>query len=1327
MGVKFDKIQSKLVFHDHNDLYHTKAVLASTGTNDGASLVGIEDAAERYTATTVEGVLTEVVKKAGDTTTGTMIMSAPDLENLSPLTTIEANFQYVYLIGEVIATQNYGSGSFVNDGSTYGFTVYPYLTANGTDYISGSNYYVESVDDGGNDNTYQIQLDWAAVTGAAGYLVVYSGTGVGIKVVDPTLTINSLAELTLTADQIALEKIIYYQNNGYTFNYRAYHYDSVYNYCSSTYVELAAPITDDTAADAYYVVVITYGDDAEGVVTVSDDFNGYNHDQGFMGTNNTAVDHGIGGDISILANITAVADVITSETNGINIGGNAKFGDISRIKGVPYSFPDTAGVGTLTRDVNGSITFAPTVEGADYLRKDENLADLPAVSTARTNLGVYSIEEVDAMTATIGSKLPKDGSEPMTGNLQADEGVLIAQSQQLDSSDMAYAWASTIFAGAGLTNCYAMEQDDNWFYFAGSGLNSGYIFRVNKDDYTRIESVPCVKSDGTLDVTYRMVISNDKRFLFYAGQESVGKIELGSFGQVARFEHGYAIGDTQVILVDDTKVYLMVTASSGNSLIFDQESFALILTTAFVGSSTLRGGTIVGTDMYLLVSKTNSDVIKYDLTDTTLATTATLTLTGNNTAYNCVHDNGFLYVVHSLSPTKVSKVDLSTFTLTTTLTLTSQNTGRSISTDGTYLYVTQYLSPVRITRILISDFATFSTLTAASGNNLSYNTLVYDGYLYTALFATISTFMKTEIASFASPTYHKYGASTSNLSKVAGNNNRQFACALNSANMFFVDYTKRTVKYIEMPFAVSCMAYEALTNFVYAISTDTTSAEIMVLDLGTGELAQTLTPGFSHTSKIDVCSMASSGYLLLINSTNGEGIIYDTINNAIIDTQSGTHLQSISQLVFNSLLSGYVYGIRPNGTVFRISNDLTGSTEYGTTGLATLADVPLSLSNVTTPILTICGKTDRRVFWWDVTGDPDFGNIIEYTVDNVGTLGGAMYSESADMIAAFYQSVSNAQVTIYNRITSTATKYTAAFTSSTSTDSITQLQVDNSGGTTIVNVLCQFGSAYQILLGVNTSVVANVAEKPFLQHNDLSTEPTNIDALSSYRIGKRSATTELIGSEVTALGVLRALFGFITSGFSSITGYVKYMIVENIDVQGRVTVADNSKPAKAGDIRYNTTDSVHQGYDGTEWHDLYNVPYGNMYMFQGAETITVAAADTWYELTGGLSGGEENRCTFQNDHEILIQKAGNYMITWSMSIADGATNQVMGTIMVNGTEETAAAGHTTITTANKFHQISGNVIIALAEDDVVSMGVLNEDAASDIDIEHVTMSLVLVH
>jgi len=50
--------------HTHNDIYYTETELGSTSNGLGASLIGIEDAATQFTATNVEGALTEALDAA---------------------------------------------------------------------------------------------------------------------------------------------------------------------------------------------------------------------------------------------------------------------------------------------------------------------------------------------------------------------------------------------------------------------------------------------------------------------------------------------------------------------------------------------------------------------------------------------------------------------------------------------------------------------------------------------------------------------------------------------------------------------------------------------------------------------------------------------------------------------------------------------------------------------------------------------------------------------------------------------------------------------------------------------------------------------------------------------------------------------------------------------------------------------------------------------------------------------------------------------------------------------------------------------------------------
>lgn len=142
--------------------------------------------------------------------------------------------------------------------------------------------------------------------------------------------------------------------------------------------------------------------------------------------------------------------------------------------------------------------------------------------------------------------------------------------------------------------------------------------------------------------------------------------------------------------------------------------------------------------------------------------------------------------------------------------------------------------------------------------------------------------------------------------------------------------------------------------------------------------------------------------------------------------------------------------------------------------------------------------------------------------------------------------------------------------------------------------------------------------------------------------------------------------------------------------------------------------------------DGVGLPYGNMYMYEGSTTITISSANTWYEITTGMTGGEENLMTFQNNHEIYTSKAGRYLANWSLSITNGANTEIMGGIFVNGTAVNKSAGHGTVVSANKFINVSGNTILNLSAGDVVSLGVQNEDSATDITVEHATLTLTQI-
>ena len=158
-----------------------------------------------------------------------------------------------------------------------------------------------------------------------------------------------------------------------------------------------------------------------------------------------------------------------------------------------------------------------------------------------------------------------------------------------------------------------------------------------------------------------------------------------------------------------------------------------------------------------------------------------------------------------------------------------------------------------------------------------------------------------------------------------------------------------------------------------------------------------------------------------------------------------------------------------------------------------------------------------------------------------------------------------------------------------------------------------------------------------------------------------------------------------------------------------------------------TDDSLEVAGDLFFTTDGSGLPYGHMYGYNISETVGVAATETFYELTTGLTGGELNLVTLGTAHELTVTKAGRYLITWSMSVRTGTANdEVEATITVNNTASTTAAAHTTLPKANASTTLAGSTVLDLAAGDDISMAVLNHTAIRDIVVEHVACTVVMV-
>lgn len=154
-------------------------------------------------------------------------------------------------------------------------------------------------------------------------------------------------------------------------------------------------------------------------------------------------------------------------------------------------------------------------------------------------------------------------------------------------------------------------------------------------------------------------------------------------------------------------------------------------------------------------------------------------------------------------------------------------------------------------------------------------------------------------------------------------------------------------------------------------------------------------------------------------------------------------------------------------------------------------------------------------------------------------------------------------------------------------------------------------------------------------------------------------------------------------------------------------------------------DHFHNGNDSSRvsLQDINYKAYGQMYINSNT-TITVAATDTWYEVTSNLLAGVISGAKF-NSHFIEIAQTGAYMININVALnTASASQEVAATVMVNGTASETGHAHSTIVAANKSSTTSSVTILNLTAGDEISLAVENHTAATNIVVEHAQISIL---
>ena len=86
-------------------------------------------------------------------------------------------------------------------------------------------------------------------------------------------------------------------------------------------------------------------------------------------------------------------------------------------------------------------------------------------------------------------------------------------------------------------------------------------------------------------------------------------------------------------------------------------------------------------------------------------------------------------------------------------------------------------------------------------------------------------------------------------------------------------------------------------------------------------------------------------------------------------------------------------------------------------------------------------------------------------------------------------------------------------------------------------------------------------------------------------------------------------------------------------------------------------DHLHNGFDSSKISvaDLDLSAHGHMYL-SSQKSVTVAAIDTWYEITSNFATGVTSGIAF-NSHYLEVAFTGTYLIVWSASIETATADQ----------------------------------------------------------------------
>jgi len=135
--------------------------------------------------------------------------------------------------------------------------------------------------------------------------------------------------------------------------------------------------------------------------------------------------------------------------------------------------------------------------------------------------------------------------------------------------------------------------------------------------------------------------------------------------------------------------------------------------------------------------------------------------------------------------------------------------------------------------------------------------------------------------------------------------------------------------------------------------------------------------------------------------------------------------------------------------------------------------------------------------------------------------------------------------------------------------------------------------------------------------------------------------------------------------------------------------------------------------------------FGTMAQHAQSTTVIIVATSTFVDIGSGFTSGDGTGFVFQNSHELKCTEPADYMLNWNVSLqlAQGANNNMLGGISINGGIKVLTTAHGFIAASNDLINVSGTGFLTVAFDDLITISLANISSTNNFTVEHAAITI----